>query len=589
MTEPTDDPNQPTTAAVGGAGSASSASTAADDAAAGITDTPTAIDDLPKPHIQRKRRWGVSLVWFVPLVALIVGASLLVRSLLLVGPRIEIEFASAESIVPGKTEVRYKEVVIGKVESVALRDDRKHVIVTVRLDRASAGVAAEDTSFWVVRPRIATSGVSGLGTLLSGAYIGADVGTSALTKTRFVGLEAPPLVLRGEPGSIFVLKADDLGSLDVGSPVFHRRTRVGRVVGYALEADRDELYVNIFVEAPFQKLVTNKTRFWNASGIDLTVNANGLTLNTQTLVSVLAGGLAFEAPPNETAGTPATERNVFTLFDDRRSAMAPPDGPALPIRMVFEGSARGLAEGAPIDFLGVEVGRVRSVALQYDARRARFPVQVLADVYPLRLGPARAALLRDVPAGENADAAMLQRMVDSGLRAQLRTGNLLTGQLYVALDFTAETRKATMRPVDGAYTLPTVPGTLSELQPQIASIVQKISKIPFDDIGTNLQKTLKSANSAISQLTPEAQQALAEVRKTLEKTQATLDDLDRNVSDPNAPLQRNVEETMLELQRASRSFRVLADYLQQHPEALLRGKPADPVIPSATSASGVRR
>ncbi len=598
MTEPTADHGKPAPAtgdvvppSTAPAAPASSASPSTADSHA---DRPQGkgsdIDDLPRPHLHRKRRWSVSLVWLVPLVALVVGVSLLIRSVLLVGPRVEIEFASAESIVPGKTEVRYKEVVIGKVEAVSLRDDRKHVIVTVRLDRASAGVAAEDTSFWVVRPRIATSGISGLGTLLSGAYIGADVGTSAVTKTRFVGLEAPPLVLRGEPGSIFVLKADDLGSLDVGSPVFHRRTRVGRVVGYALDADRDELYVNIFVEAPFQKLITNKTRFWNASGIDLSVNASGLTLNTQTLVSVLAGGLAFEAPPNESPGTPATERNVFTLFNDRRSALAPPDGPAFPIRMVFAGSARGLAEGAPIDFLGIEIGRVRSVALQYDAKRERFPVQVLADVFPLRLGPARAALLRDAPAGENPDAAMLQRMVDSGLRAQLRTGNLLTGQLYVALDFTSETTKASMHPVDGAYTLPTVPGTLSELQPQIASIVQKISKIPFDDIGTNLQQTLKVATQAISQLTPEAQQALAEVRKTLAKTQATLENLDRNVADPGAPLQRNVEDTMLELQRASRSFRVLADYLQQHPEALLRGKPADPVISSPDlSGSGVRR
>ena len=537
----------------------------------------------PLPKVEKARRWNVSLVWLVPVVAIAIAASLLVRSVFLTGPRIEIEFKSADGVEAGKTEIRYKEVVIGKVVSVSLRDDRKRVVVVAQLDRSASGFAVQDTSFWVVRPRIGTAGISGLGTLLSGAYIGTDAGVAEQTRKEFVGLEAPPFVLRGEPGTVYVLKVDDLGSLDVGSPVFHKRTPIGRVVGYTLDPERDELSMKIFIDTPFQRLVTRDSRFWNASGIDLTLNSSGLSVNTQTLASILAGGIAVDSPPDAPRAASAPENTVFKLFTDKRLALAPPDGESVTVRMVFDQSARGLAPGATIDLLGVDIGKVRTVSLQYDAQRKRFPIEVVADVYPMRLGPVRAALIRDAGGG---DEVVLQRLVASGLRGQLRTGNLLTGQLYVALDFVPGPPAAAALVADGTLRLPTVPGTLNDIQPQIAEIVHKVSKIPFDEIGRNLNTTLSSASSAINRLTPEAQQALAEVQKTLigaQKTlagaQSTFDSLDRNLIDSNAPVQRNLDETLQELQRTSRALRVLSDYLQQHPESLLRGKPADPPVP----------
>ncbi|MEO5882200.1 MAG: MlaD family protein [Caldimonas sp.] len=538
---------------------------------------PAGAEDLPQPRIVEARRWNVSLVWLLPAVAVAIGVSLLVRGVFLIGPHIEIEFASAEGVEAGKTEVRYKEVVIGKVQSVVLRNDRNGVVVGVRLERSAASFAVEDTAFWVVRPRIGVGGVTGLGTLLSGAYIGTDAGVSAKARAEFKGLEAPPFVLRGEPGKIFVLRSFDLGSLDVGSPVFYRRTRVGRVVGYTLDAVRDELSVRVFIESPYQQLVGQDTRFWNASGIDLTVNASGLTLNTQTLASVLAGGLAFENPPGPRR--PVPENAVFTLFHDRTVAMAPADGLPVRVRMVFDSSVRGLAEGAAIDLLGIEIGKVTSIALQYDPARKRFPVEVFAEVFPQRLGPVRAALLRTAQAAAGGDdVVVLQQLVGQGVRAQLRAGNLLTGQLYVALDFIGKEPARTVL-ADGILTLPTARGTLSEIQPQIAEIVEKVSKIPFEEIGKDLRSTLAGANAAIGRLTPEAQKAMTEVQKTLARAQASLDNLDRNVTDPGAPVQQNLQDTLLELQRTARALRVLADYLQRHPESILRGKPADAPIP----------
>lgn len=554
------------------------------------------------PAILRRGRLRLSLVWLVPIAAIVIGVVLTARTLLQTGPEITIEFRTAEGIQPGRTEVRYKEVVIGRVTDVALKRNREAVIVSVELDKSAASIAVADSRFWVVRPRVGASGVSGLGTLLSGAYIGVDAGVSEDTQRRFVGLEAAPYVLRGEPGRSFELTATDLGSLDVGSPVYYRRARVGRVVGYELDPQRDRLSVRVFIEAPHDKLVNQGSRFWNASGVDLSFSANGLQVNTQSIASVLAGGIAFATSPSASASavaTPAPDSRRFFLFQTEQAALAPPDGPPLRLRMVFTQSVRGLAPGAPIDLLGVEIGSVRSISLDYDPARSEVPVEVLADIYPPRVGSMRERYANADAGAARQDAAFLKRMVESGLRAQVRSGNLLTGQLYVAFDFIPKARPATLAESDGALTMPTVPSAFADLQPQLADIINRISQVPFDRIGQELQatlthanaatqtlqKTLASANAAIDQLSPEAQGAIADVRKTLESARHALESIDRNVARPDAPLQRNANEALVELQRAARALRVLSDYLQQHPEAILRGKPADPDVLRPNEAS----
>ena len=551
------------------------------------TDRPGAEPPVPpEPEVAPRRRWRVSLVWIVPIVAIVAGTVLGVRTWLGTGPTVTISFRTAEGLDAGRTEVRYKEVVVGRVTKVGLSEDRQHVVATVSLDAAAGDMAVEDTRFWVVRPRIGAAGISGLGTLLSGAYIGVDAGVSEKSQRKFTGLEAPPFVLRGEPGKSFVLDAPQLGSLDVGSPVYYRRTRVGRVVGHALDPVKDALTVTVFVEAPYDQLVSTESRFWNASGVDVALDANGLTVNSESIATLLAGGVGFQNPPGAASAPRAADGAHFRLHRDRKTALRPPDGQRMRVRMVFEQSIHGLAVDAPVELLGFEIGTVEQVTLGHDAQRKTFPVEVLADIYPQRLGRLRQALV-----GNAGDAAFMQRLVENGLRAQLRNGNLLTGQLYVALDFVPQAPKAAVSDGDGRpLTLPTAPGGLQDVQQEIAEIVKRLGKVKFDEIGTDLQallksargssdtlqKTLANANAMIDRLTPEAQAALAQVRRTLQSAQATLDNLDRNVARGDAPLQRNAAQTLTELQRAARALRVLSDYLQQHPESLLRGKPPDP-------------
>lgn len=530
---------------------------------------------LPEPELRPRRRWSLSLIWLVPLVAAIAGAVLIARAYLLSGPTIDISFETAEGLEAGKTEVRYKNVVIGKVEKIVLSKDHSQITAYVGLSSTAKGVAVNDTRFWVERPRVSIGGISGIGTLLSGAYIGVDIGSSGQEERHFKGLEKPPPVTHDQKGRRFILHAADAGSLAIGAPVYYRKIAVGSVVASDLDADGKNITVQVFVNAPNDHLVTADTRFWNASGVDVALGATGLKLNTQSLATVVAGGIAFQVRDENQTAPPAASNAEFTLFADQVTALAPPDGPPLTIRMRFRQSTRGLSLGAPVDFQGITLGTVKSALLDFDRDTKRFYTDVSADIFPERLGPAYNTLKHSRREGRDLSVPeMFARMIEHGLRAQLRAGNLLTGQLYVALDFVKGAAAAKADSSSAEVEIPTAPGSLQELQTQIQDIVHKLDDVPFDQIGNNLSGTLKNANSLLRQLdrelAPEAKKTLAQARRSIES-------LDQGMLAPDAPLQVDAHRTLDQLNRAAQSLRALADYLEQHPESLIRGKPEVPV------------
>ncbi|MGN5478935.1 PqiB family protein [Cupriavidus basilensis] len=533
---------------------------------------PPAPSGLPQPERRKRARWLPSLVWLIPIVAAVVGISLLVHTLASRGPEITVTFRSAEGLTPGKTAVRYKDVDIGLVKSVRLAHDRSHVLAIIDLTKDAESFAVADTRFWVVRPRFAASGVSGLETLLSGAYIGVDAGKSTESTREFKGLEAPPVVTSDSSGKQFVLRALDLGSLDIGSPVYYRRVQVGQVVAFQLDPNGRDITLRVFVNKPYDRLVNADTRFWHASGVDLKLDASGLKLSTQSLVTVLLGGVAFQAPEGTSATDGAAENTQFLLAADQAEAMKEPEelAPTLAV-LNFDQSVRGLSPGAPVDFRGVIVGQVRSIGIEFQRDKKAFRMPVVVELYPSRMG-FRERDVQDTNRRHEIIAGLLKR----GMRAQLRTGNLLTGQLYVALDFFP---KAPPANVDLNAPIPefaTTPGTFDQLQAQVGDIVNRIDKVPFDQIGQDLRKsvaalnvTLASADELVKQLNgdvaPQVLAALQDARKTLSTANGTLSS--------DAPLQQDTRRMMQELTRTATSLRILTDYLERHPEALLRGKP----------------
>lgn len=546
------------------------------------TNTPSpsssSLDNLPHAvHVQARRAWLPSLVWLIPILAVFVGMGLVIQLWMQRGPVITLTFSTAEGLEAGKTKLKFRDVDIGEVKKISVAPERKKVLVSIELKKEAAQFAAEDSRFWVVRPRIAGSTISGIGTLLTGAYIGVDLGQSKVMKDAFEGLEVPPAITSDVPGKYFILTARDMGSLDIGSPVYYRRIEVGQITETHLNDDGQGVTLRAFVRAPYDRYVTTDTRFWHASGMDLQLGANGVQFNTESLATILIGGVAF-ATPDFTEQTVAAESNTrFTLASSKDLALAPADTDLFTLVMRFEKSVRGLTVGAPIDFRGLTLGAVRKIEMGFDEQKKMFYSDVTADIYMSRFGPnLRKTLLQ---ARFNQDSRLLSELVDRGLRGQLRAGNLLTGQLYIALDFFKGTPKpATFIGTDKMAYLPTIPTDLEEVQQQLADIVHKIHKVPFDKIGQDLAATVQETNRNLAAIQTVLhnvdQKALPGVLKTLEESQRTMRQLE-NVLAADAPLQQDISHAMRDLSNATRALKSLTDTLERNPESLLRGKPEE--------------
>lgn len=515
---------------------------------------------LPSAQAPSRSRFHVSWIWIVPVLAVLVAAGLAAHAVLGRGPEITVQFTSAEGLEAHKTRLKYKDVPIGTVTAIELGADRRSVKITAAMDKQAEPLLAKDSRFWVVRPRVGASGISGLNTLMSGAYIAIDPGTAKESARHFAGLDAPPVVVSGMPGRQFLLAADDLGSLDVGAPVYYRRMPVGRVVGYAMRPDGKAVDVRVFVDAPYDRFVTSASRFWHASGIDVSMGADGLKMDMQSLASLVMGGVAFASlDDDEGAQAQAAPAEAkFTLYADRASALRLPDSLVQKYVLIFDESVRGLSVGSPVDFRGLAAGEVARIDVDVRPNAGDIAMAVEINLYPERF----ARRERVKHAAERSQAA-IRRIVDAmvarGLRAQLRTGNLLTGQRYVALDYFPKAKAARAKWAQAIPELPTQPGSLESLQDQLQGVVETMQK--------TLEHTDKLMTDVDQKLVPELSTTLADARGTLNRADRVL------ASD--SPTQLQLRDTLREVGRAATAVRNLADLLERHPESLLTGRKAN--------------
>ncbi len=537
---------------------------------------------LPEPIIESRR--SISLVWLIPLVAALIGGWLAFRALSEQGPTITIILNSADGLEAGKTKIRYKNVQVGQVERIDLSADLSDVMVTAKLVKGSESYLTERTRFWVVRARVAAGEVSGLETLLSGAYIALDPVFEGKPSRTFTALDKPPIVTTGDPGRQFILRAPKRGSLDVGSPVYYRQIRVGQVVGSELDEDGEEVSINIFIDAPHHQRVRQNTRFWDAGGLDVSITTAGLEINTESFVSLMIGGVAFETLTTLETSEPAEEGEIFRLYPNQQATRERTYAEKEYYLLHFDSSVRGLDPDAPVELRGIKVGQVADIRLEFDAENLEFQVPVLIEIEPDRI-----AVVGDRSLEGN---ITLEQLVEKGLRAQLKTGNLLTGQLLVDLVFLADAPPAKVV-YDGRYAqLPTVPTPLEEIAGKLASMLDRLEKLPIEDIASNLRDTVQGTSQLVnSEQLSEAARGFKEVVResqalmqtmnrditpalgeTLRQVRGTLATLEQEL-EQNSPLQQRLNSLLQELTAASRSIRLLADYLGRHPEAMFRGKP----------------
>ena len=523
---------------------------------------------LPESRALSRKRTRISLVWVIPIVAAVVGAWVAVTRVESEGPKITLVFGSAEGLEAGKTKIEYKGVEIGTLTSIQLSPDHRRVLTTAQMAPKTEDFLVDDTQFWVVRPRVSGANITGLGTLISGAYIGMEIGGSKHEKRDFVALETPPVVTGGAPGRFFVLKTTDLGSLDIGTPVFFRRLQVGEIASYRLDKDGQRFTIKIFVKAPYDQHVSPNTRFWQASGIDMQLSANGLSVQTQSLLSILIGGITFETPANGPVLPAADADSVFPLYVSRAQAYEPPPRSPQMFELIFNESVRGLVPGAPVELRGIKVGEVVDIRAQVDVKSMKFSVPVIIQLDAQRLG----VKVLDVKQGANL-AAVRRRIIDSlvadGVRAQLRTGNMLSGSAFVAFDFFHGVAPASVDWSQNPPQLPTTPGQLEAVEAGLSDIVQKLNKMPLQQIGDNLQRSLANLDLTLVS----ARGSLQNLNGTLNSATGALNSANGMI-EPSSSQMQEIDQTLQELRRTARSVRVLTDYLEQHPEALIRGKRA---------------
>ena len=546
----------------------------------------------PEPDV--RQRAGISVVWLVPLVVMGVAAWLIWSTIAQRGPVVTVSFQTAEGIEAGKTKIRYKNIEIGLVETLRFANDFSHVLLSARMAPGMEAFLQRGTRFWVVKPTLGLRGVSGLSTLVSGAYIEIEPGEGARQR-HFIGLEAAPVVRADAAGRRVTLVSDTLGSLDAGSPLYYRGILAGEVLGHELGSDDKSVLVYAFVKAPFHQLIRSNTRFWNVSGIDVEVGSEGLRLRTESLQSVLFGGIAFETPDTPEPVASDISGVVFTLHADRASVAENAFTQRLRFVLFFEGSVRGLSIGAPVEFKGIKVGEVIDLRLEFDRDATTFHIPVVIEIEPERV------VARGTAAGPNDDT--LGNLVQRGLRARLQTGSLITGQLFVELDMHPETDARLVASNSPYPQLPTLPASLDEIASAARRFLAQLETIDLEQIGAELLGTLRGTNELVNSgalraavddvqitmghfrtvldkvnrrvepLADNVEDTLTAGRATLESLQVTLSMVDK-VMNSNSPLQDRYIRMAEELSETARSIRAFLDMMERNPQSVIFGKPA---------------
>jgi len=499
--------------------------------------------NAPKAKNIVKKRIRIPFVWIIPIIAAIAGIWIAAITLLNKGPEITIIFHSAVGLEAQKTKINYNGLDIGVINSISLADDHKSIVTTAQINSSAANLIVEGTKFWVVKPRISGLSITNLSTIISGNYIGMFPGKSKQKATRFQALKMAPLTGK-IPGHIFTLKMDELGSIGIGTPVFFRQLKVGQIVSYELDKSGKFLKADFFIQTPYDKYVNSNTRFWQASGIDITMSANGINIKTESLMSILAGGIAFETPYTEQVFASVDKEKIFNLFSDRIKAFMPPAHDPHTYMLVFKQSVRGLVVGAPVQFYGITMGKVTKISPQVNMSKMEVSVLVTISIDPQRYG----VKFIKVPENKNnieANRKMMTALNARGLRAQLSTGNLLTGAQLISLKFVQDAPAVALDWSKTPLELPTIPNAFNSIETHVSDLMANVNK------------------------------AVIEVRTTMSGAKKLLDNANK-IIEPNSVVNSELNRLLLQSNNAARAIWLLADYLERHPESIILGKEGAP-------------
>jgi paraquat-inducible protein B len=530
------------------------------------------------PNASLRPRGWFSWVWIVPAVAAAIVIGLAVRALVDRGPLITISFTDAEGLQAGETRIRHKDVDLGTVESVFLTPDMSHVVVRARMRRSAVAHLTAATRFWIVRPRVGFGGISGLSTLVSGSYIEMYPGDGEPERS-FVGLDEPPAIIPDTPGRSFTLYANDLGSLVGGSQISYRGVAVGEVEGFALDRQHHQIEIYAFIRSPYESLIHSESRFWNSGGVDVSIGVTGVRFRASSWQQLVSGGISFDTPDGALARPASDAGAVFRLYDNQDDAHQDPHGPPLVYRVNFSGTAAGaVGPGTTVQMLGAAVGQVTEAHLQYDDQ-----AQLMLTSVTLQIDPSRIEIVhrRTDAAADPAEAfrTRLEKLVTRGLRAQVTTANFLTGIKVISLDMVRDAPPARIEQVDGFAQFPSGGSTeIADILASVKSVLHHIDAVAAGpELGhaiKELDRTLTNLDQITADVHPQIKPLIDSLRETANAAQQALQAA-HHMLGTSASSGTDLPRLIRELTEAARSIRALTDYLDQHPEALIRGRKGD--------------
>jgi paraquat-inducible protein B len=482
--------------------------------------------------VRKVKNW--SPVWIFPIVTALIGAWILFYHYSHQGPEVTLITTNAEGIEGGKTTIKSRSVDVGVVESATLTDDLTHVEIKARLHAGMEKLLHNDSVFWVVKPQVGREGISGLGTLLSGAYIELQPGSKGTQPAQYQLLDSPPLAPPDAKGIRVILDSKKAGQLSPGDPVLFRGYRVGSVETSTFDPQKRTISYQLFINAPNDRLVTSNVRFWKDSGIAVDLTSAGMRVEMGSLTTLFGGGVSFDVPEGIDIGQPVAEKTAFRLFDDQKSIQDALYTDHIDYLMFFKDSVRGLQPGAPVEFRGIRLGTVGQVPFFVPGLR-----QVLDDDYRIpvliRIEPER--LINQI--GENQDiGAHITELMNRGLRGSLKTGNLVTGALYVDMDFYPKAPAITGQREFGGYKIiPTVSSGLAQIQQRLMDTLDKINNLPLNPM-------IEAATNSLSQS-----------QATMRRLQTTLDNINKiTASQSMQQLPQDMQKTLRELNRSMQGF-----------------------------------
>ena len=539
----------------------------------------TPADTEPRARVTRGGRFP--WVWVIPVIAVVIVIGIGWRELARRGPTITITFEAGDGIQAGQTRIRRKDVDLGTVESIYLSQDLSRVIVRARMLRSAAPYLTSHALFWIVRPRVTAEGITGLNTLVSGVYIEMNPGRpSDPPRREFAGLEQAPALAPDVPGRSLTLHASQLNSLGRGSSIYYRGLAVGEIYGYTLNNKTQRVDIYAFVRAPYDKLIHPQTRFWNASGVDVTVGAQGVRMVASSWQELLGGGVEFSTPSSALAEVSSPNGAHFRLYEDKNTADKDPRGTPLTYRIDFMGTVAQIQHGTAVELLGSQIGEVKHAQLEYDERTHLLHTPVIVELDPTRVklvnGP-------DHSASELAQAfeTHLEEWVQHGLRARLTSASFLTGQQIVSLDMIPDAPPARIETVESELQIPSAPSLdVSQILQSAHNVLRHIDRATagpeLSHAIKELDRTLTHLDKITADAEPQIQPLIKSLRDSAEAAQRTLEQAGNVLGSDAAPANTDLPRLMEELTAAARSVKALADYLDRHPEALIRGKKPEP-------------